>query len=263
MGGILGLYRHGALIKNFVKRDLEARYKGSAIGLFWTVVHPLVMLVLYTYIFSAILRVRVGAAEGTGSFAIYLFCGLLPWNAFAEGVNRSTGVILEHANLIKRTIFPSEVLPIYPVVSGIFNQLIGLGILLAALLVTAHPITPLILVLPVVLLLQFALTAGLAWIVAGFTVFVRDLGQIMGMVMTIWVFLTPIFYPPTLIPERLRFLLVGNPMYALVESYRCVILKGVLPPLGSLAFLACTALATFLLGHWVFDRMQGAFADVI
>jgi lipopolysaccharide transport system permease protein len=205
----------------------------------------------------------VGAAEGTGSFAIYLFCGLLPWNAFAEGVNRSTGVILEHANLIKRTIFPSEVLPIYPVVSGIFNQLIGLGILLAALLVTAHPITPLILVLPVVLLLQFALTAGLAWIVAGFTVFVRDLGQIMGMVMTIWVFLTPIFYPPTLIPERLRFLLVGNPMYALVESYRCVILKGVLPPLGSLAFLACTALATFLLGHWVFDRMQGAFADVI
>ncbi len=263
MRGVFGLYRHGALIKSFVKRDIQARYKGSAIGLFWSVVHPLVMLVLYTYIFSAILRVRVGAAEGTGSFAIYLFCGLLPWNAFAEGVNRSTGVIVEHANLIKRTIFPSEVLPIYPVVSGIFNQLIGLGILLAALLITAHPLSPLILALPAILLLQFALTVGLAWIVAGITVFVRDLGQIMGMVMTIWVFLTPIFYPPGLIPERLRFLLVINPMYALVESYRCLILKGQIPPWGSLAVLACCALAAFLLGYRMFARMKRAFADVI
>jgi lipopolysaccharide transport system permease protein len=263
MGAVLGLYRHGALIKSFVKRDLQARYKGSAIGIFWSVVHPLIMLVLYTYIFSAILRVRVGAAEGTESFALYLFCGLLPWNAFAEGVNRSTGVILEHANLIKRTIFPSEVLPIYPVVSGILTQLIGLGILLIALLLTAHRLSPLILILPVVLILQFALTVGLAWIVAGTTVFIRDLGQIVGVAMTIWVFLTPIFYPPTLIPERLHFLLVINPMYALVESYRSLILRGQMPPAGSVAGLACVAFAVFLLGYWMFGRMQGAFADVI
>ena len=263
MGGFLGLYRHGALIRSFVKRDLQVRYKGSAIGLFWSVVHPLVMLILYTYIFSAILKVRVGAAEGTENFAIYLFCGLLPWNAFAEGVNRSTGVILEHANLIKRTIFPSEILPIYLVVSGIVTQLIGLGILLVALLVTAHPFSSLIVILPAILLLQFALTVGLSWIVAGFTVFVRDLGQIIGMVMTIWVFLTPIFYPPTLIPDRLRFLLLMNPMYALVESYRSLILKGRIPPWESLAWLACVALAVFLLGYRLFTRMQGAFADVI
>ncbi len=263
MGGLLGLYRHGALIQNFVKRDLQVRYKGSAIGLLWSVVHPLVMLILYTYIFSAILKVRVGAPEGTDSFAIYLFCGLLPWNAFAEGVNRSTGVILEHANLIKRTIFPAEVLPIYPVVSGIVTQLIGLGILLAALLVTAHPLSSLIVILPAILLLQCALTVGLSWIVAAFTVFVRDLGQIVGMVLTIWVFLTPIFYPPTLIPDRLRFLLLINPMYAVVESYRSLILKGRIPPWESLAWLACVALAVFLLGHRVFTRMQGAFADVL
>jgi len=263
MSPVLGLYRHGALIKNFVKRDLQARYKGSAIGLFWSVVHPLTMLVLYTYVFSAILRVRVGAAEGTGSFAIYWFCGLLPWHAFAEGVNRSTGVILEHANLIKRTIFPSEILPIYPVVSGIFNQLVGLVILLVALLVTAHPFSPLILILPLILLLQFGLTVGLAWIVAGITVFVRDLGQVCGMVMTIWVFLTPIFYPPDLIPERLRFILVINPMYALVESYRSLILKGQLPPSGTLATLVGFSLVVFLLGYRVFARVQKAFADVI
>ncbi len=263
MSPVLGLYRHGALIKNFVKRDLQARYKGSAIGLFWSVVHPLTMLVLYTYVFSAILRVRVGAAEGTGSFAIYLFCGLLPWNAFAEGVNRSTGVVLEHANLIKRTVFPSEILPIYPVVSGIFNQLVGLVILLVALLVTAHPVSPLILILPAILLLQFALTVGLAWIVAGITVFVRDVGQVWGMLMTIWVFLTPIFYPPVLIPERLRFVLAINPMHALVECYRSLILKGQLPPSSILAVLAVFALGIFLLGYRVFARAQKAFADVI
>jgi len=263
MGAVLRLYRHRNLIKNFVKRDLQARYKGSAIGLFWSVVHPLVMLVLYTYIFSAILSVRVGAAEGTGSFAIYLFCGLLPWNAFAEGVSRSTGVILEHANLIKRTLFPSEVLPIYLVVSGIVTQLIGLGILLVALMVTAHPLRPLILILPIDLLLQFGLTVGLAWIVAGITVFVRDLGQIVGMVMTIWMFLTPIFYPPNLIPERLRFLLATNPIYALVESYRCLILKGQMPTGDSLAVLGLSSVATFVVGYLVFTRMQRAFADVI
>jgi len=263
MGAVLGLYRHGALIRNFVRRDLQARYKGSAIGLFWSVVHPLVMLVLYTYVFSSILKVRVGAAEGTESFAIYLFCGMLPWNAFGEGVGRSTSIIRENANLIKRTIFPSEVLPIYPVVSGIFNQLIGLGILLVGMLVTAHRFSPLILVLPAVLLLQFALTVGLSWIVAGITVFVRDLGQIVGVVLTIWVFLTPIFYPPTLIPERLRILLVANPMFALIESYRCLILKGQLPSWEILAVLAFVAVPVFLLGYWMFTRMQGAFADVI
>ena len=171
--------------------------KGRLSDLFWSLVHPLVMLALYTYVFSAILKVRVGSAEGTGNFAIYLFCGLLPWNAFAEGVNRSTGVILEHANLTKRTVFPSEILPIHPVVSGIFNQLVGLNVLLVALLVTAHPFSPLILILPLILLLQFGLTVGLARIVAGITVFVRDLGQVCGMVMTIRVFLTPIFYPRT------------------------------------------------------------------
>ena len=263
MGAVLGLYRHGALIRNFVRRDLQARYKGSVIGLFWSVVHPLVMLVLYTYVFSEILKVRVGAAEGTESFAIYLFCGMLPWNAFAEAVSRSTGIIRENANLIKRTILPSEVLPIYPVVSGIFNQLIGLGILLVGLLVTAHRFSSLILVLPAVLLLQFALTVGLAWVVAGITVFVRDLGQIVGVILTVWVFLTPIFYPPTLIPERLRILLVANPMFALVDSYRCLILKGQLPSWESLAVLAFVAVPVFLLGYWMFTRMQGAFADVI
>jgi len=263
MAALVCVYRHGSLIANFVKRDLQARYKGSAIGLFWSVIHPLTMLLLYTFVFSSILKVRVGAEEGTGSFAIYLFCGLLPWNAFAEGLSRSSGVVLEHANLIKRTIFPAEILPVYPVISGIVNELIGFGILLAAMVVTAHRFTPVMLVLPVILLLQFMLTIGLAWIVAGTTVFIRDLGQMLGMILTVWIFLTPIFYPPSLVPADLRVLLMVNPMYAVVEAYRSLILIGRVPSWQSLALLALFASVVFLVGYRVFTRMQPAFADVI
>jgi lipopolysaccharide transport system permease protein len=264
MWGVLGLYRHRALIRSFVKRDLQARYKGSAIGLMWSVIHPLLMLLLYTFVFGKILKIRVGATgEGTENFAIYLFCGMLPWNAFAEGLNRSTSVIVEHANLIKRAIFPSEILPVYPVISGIVNELIGVGILLAGLALTAHPFPPTMLALPVILLFQFALTMGLAWIMAATTVFIRDLGQMLGVILTLWIFLTPIFYPPSLVPASMRFLLTVNPMYALVEAYRSLILKGQVPPWGTLTFLALFATGVYIVGYRAFARMQPAFADVI
>lgn len=263
MGHILGLYRHRALLWSFVKRDLLARYKGSTVGLFWSVIHPLIMLALYTFVFSSILKVRVGASEGTEQFAIYLFCGLLPWNAFAEGLNRSTGVILENSNLIKRNIFPSEILPVYPVIAGIINELIGFAILLAALLLTGHSISLVMLLLPAILLLQVVLTTGLAWIVAGTTVFIRDLGQMLGVLLTLGIFLTPIFYPPSVVPQGLRVFLTVNPMYALVEAYRSLILKGQLPAWESVAFLASIGAIVFLVGYRVFVRMQPAFADVL
>lgn len=263
MAALRSLFRHSSLIGTFVKRDLQARYRGSAIGLFWSVIHPLIMLVLYTFVFSTILRLRVGAEEGTRHFAIYLFCGLLPWNAFAEALNRSSGVVLEHVNLIKRTIFPAVILPVNLVISGIINELIGLTILLTALLLTGHHFSLLVLTLPAVLLLQVTFTIGLAWIVAGITVFIRDLGQITGVALTLWLFLTPIFYPPTAVPEGWRFLLNINPMYVLVEAYRGLILTGRLPAWPSLAVLAGFAVAAFLAGHRLFTRIQPAFADVI
>lgn len=263
MGRVFGLHRHRALIWSFVKRDLLARYKGSAVGLFWSVIHPLIMLGLYTFVFSNIMKVRVGASEGTEQFALYLFCGLLPWNAFAEGLNRSTGVILENANLIKRAVFPSEILPVYPVIAGIVTELIGFAILVAALLLTGHPIRPAVLLLPVILLLQVVLTTGLAWIIAGTTVFVRDLGQILGVMLTLGIFLTPIFYPPSVVPQGMRIFLAVNPMYAMVEAYRSLILKGQFPAWGSVALLASIGMVVFLVGYRVFTRMQPAFADVL
>lgn len=258
------LYRHRALIVDFVKRDLVARYKGSAMGIFWSIVHPVVMLVLYTLVFSGIFRVQVGAAEGTKIFALYLFCGMLPWNAFQEGMSRSTGVIVEHANLIKRAIFPSEILPAYIVLVGLVNELIGLAILLGALALTAHQgFGPALLFLPVILLLQVALTLGLAWIVAAINVFLRDIGQLLGVVLTLWLFLTPIFYPPSQVPPSLQWMLLVNPMGWVVEAYRSVILRGTVPAAWSMAVLALCAGLAFTAGYRLFQRTQGAFADVI
>lgn len=263
MGDLARLYHQRALIGSFVKRDLLARYKGSTVGLFWSVIHPVVMLVLYTFVFSTILKVRVGAGEGTEQFALYLFCGLLPWNAFAEGLNRATGVIAEHANLIKRVIFPSEILPVYPVIAGMVNELIGFGVLAGVLLATGHSLMPVLLFLPVILFFQLVLTTGLAWIIAGTTVFVRDLGQVLGMILTLWVFLTPIFYPPSLVPQALQPLLILNPIHLLVEAYRSLILKGQMPALGPLALLGLVSMCIGWMGLRVFGRMQPAFADVL
>lgn len=260
---MLSLYRHSGLIGNFVKRDLLARYKGSTMGVCWSVVQPIVMLILYTYVFSTILKVRVGPADGTGIFAIYLFCGMLPWNAFQEAVSRSATVVLDNANLIKRTVFPAEILPIYIVASGLVNELIGLGVLLVAVLLTAKTLSPVLLFLPVVLLLQGAFTLGLAWIIAAINVFLRDVGQLLGMALTLWLFLTPVFYPPSLVPPSLKWVLLINPMMWVVESYRSVILRGTMPSLTGLLALALCASIAFVAGRLLFRRMQGAFADVI
>lgn len=232
-------------------------------GVFWSVVQPLVMLVLYTYVFSSILRVRVGPSDGTDVFAIYLFCGMLPWNAFHEGVSRSATVILDNANLIKRTIFPAEILPVYVVASGIVNQLIGLGVLLGAVLLTAKTLSPLLLFLPVILLLQGTFTLGLAWIIAALNVFLRDVGQVLGMVLTLWLFLTPVFYPPSSVPSSMRWILFVNPMMWIIESYRSVILRGTMPSSTGLLALALCSATALLVGRVLFRRMQGAFADVI
>src|SRR5574337_499731 len=261
--GVVRLYRHRALIIAYVQRDRLARYKGSAMGVFWSVAHPLVMLLLYTLVFSGILRVQVGAAEGTRIFALYLFCGMLPWNAFQEGMSRSTGVIVEHANLIKRAIFPSEILPAYIVLSCLVNELIGLAILLGATALTAHQLGLSVLFLPVILLLQVALTLGLAWIVAAINVFLRDVGQLLGVVLTLWLFLTPIFYPPSQIPQSLKWMLLVNPMGWVVEAYRSVILRGAFPAVWSMAALVLCAVVVFSAGYRLFQRTQGAFADGI
>jgi lipopolysaccharide transport system permease protein len=255
------LLAHRRTIEAFVRRDIQSRYVASVMGGSWAIIQPLVLLALYTFVFSHVLRVRLGGS-GTTGFALYLFCGMLPWLAFAEGVTRSASVILEQAPLIRKVVFPSEILPAYVVVSALVTEGVGLAILLAAVALS-QGLGWTLAALPVVVALQLLFTLGVAWLLASLNVFLRDIGQGLGLVMTLWMFLTPIFYPPEMIPARFRWLLELNPLYHVVQAYRDLVLDQRLPAPAQIAFLAVVALATFVLGYGVFRRSKHAFVDVL
>jgi len=256
------LVRHRSTIEAFVRRDIRARYVNSVLGLSWAILVPLTLLSLYTFVFSYILKLRLGGSGTTASFAVYLFCGMLPWLAFAEGVTRSTSVVLEHAHLIKKVVFPSEILPVFVVLAALVSELAGLLLLLAYVGVL-HGLAWTVLALPLVLALQLMLTLGLGWFLASINVFLRDVGQVLGLVVTLAMFLTPIFYPADLVPARFRWLLALNPLHHLVDAYRALVLEQRLPSAGGIGLLAAMALVAFVLGHWAFQRAKPAFVDVI
>lgn len=261
--GFVGLVRHRSLIWRLAVRDLQARYRGSIGGGVWSVVQPLILLVLFNFVFAEILKVRLGPEVGTASFPLFLFCGILPWQALQESLVRSASTLLEHSSLIKRTLFPVEVLPITLAASGIVTQMIGTTILVAALLLTGHGLGLAALALPVLVVLQFAFMVGLGWVLASLNVFIRDIGQVLGLILTLWLFLTPIFYPPSIYPARFAFVLALNPLALLVEGYRDILLRGVIPPVATFAGLGLSAGAAFVLGHWIFGRLRPGFPDVV
>lgn len=250
-------------IRFFVARDIRARYVNSVLGIWWAVIQPLVLLTLYTFIFSRVMNARFGEGANNGDYALYLFCGLLPWLAFSDGVTRSASVLLEQTPLIKKVVFPSEILPVHVVLSALVVEFIGLLVLLGGTLLFGRPPSWTMIVLPVVVLLQFMFTAGVAWMLATLTVFVPDVRPAVNLGLTLWMFLTPIVYPATMVPERFRWLLSLNPMSYVVEAYRNAVLDHQLPAFGQLAVFAVFAATAFVCGHWVFNRSKQAFADFL
>jgi len=257
------LILHQSAIEAFVRRDIRARYVTSVMGLSWAIIQPFTLLLLYTFVFSYVLKIRLGGSATAGSFATYLFCGMLPWMAFAEGVTRSSSVILDHSHLIKKVVFPSDILPAYVVLSALAIELVGLAIFLPAIGLFGSGLAWPALLLPVIILCQFLFTLGLGWLLASLTVFLRDVGQLLGLAMTLWLFLTPIFYPDEMVPAQFRWLLELNPLYYIVESYRDLLLEHRLPDLRRLLVLAGLSAASFLFGHWFFRRSRRAFVDVL
>jgi lipopolysaccharide transport system permease protein len=246
-----------------VRRDIRGRYVTSVMGLSWAIIQPLALLLLYTFVFAYVLKIRFGGNGTTGGFALYLFCGMLPWLAFAEGITRSASVIVEQAPLIKKVVFPSEILPAYVVISALLMELVGLAIMLVGVGLFSRGIGWSLLLLPLVMVLQFLFTMGVGWVLASLNVFLRDVGQVLGLAMTLWMFLTPIFYPAELMPARYAWVLALNPMYYVVQAYRDVILEGRFPLGPPLLVLAVVAVVSFVVGHWFFRRSKHAFVDVL
>jgi lipopolysaccharide transport system permease protein len=254
--------QHLFLLREMVRRDFQGRYAGSMLGLVWSFVQPLWLLVLYHFVFRTVLKVSL-AFERTEHFAVFLFCGLLPWNAVHEGVLRSSTAITDNASLVKKLRFPSELLVLSVVLAALVHEAIAGALFLAVLVALGEMSWRGLPVLLLAVPLQAALTLGLGLVLASLQVFFRDTVQMLGMAMTGWFFLTPIVYPVSLVPEGLRPWIELNPLTALVGLYRRALLGGeplLVPGTGTLAGAALLAL---LMGVWLFRRARPAFVDEI
>ncbi|HWZ31216.1 MAG TPA: ABC transporter permease [Bryobacteraceae bacterium] len=257
------LWRNRKLIRSMVRRDILSRYKGSFFGALWTFLNPLLLMATYAFVFGVVLKTRFGAdASGVG-YVLYFLAGMLPWLAFSEAVGRSTYVILEHRNFVKKLVFPLETLPVNLVISGAVTEAFGLAIFLAGLIAARHAIPGSVVWLPLLIVPQLLLTLGLCWFLAALGVFVRDLATVMTFILTLWFFLTPICYPEANLPASAMRVLAFNPIFVLVRGYREIFLGNRAPSLAPLAVLWVVSIAIAVFGHAWFYRLRRSFADVI
>jgi len=235
---------------------------GSVGGFVWSVIHPIVLLVCYYFVLTVILRARLGPESGTQNFALYLFCGILPWLMFQETVLRNCTSVTENANLITKTVIPSEVLPIAIMISNLIHHLIGLVILFGALILF-HSVELSVLWVFAYLPVLIVLAQGLGWLVSSLNVFFRDTTQVLTVLMVFWFWFTPIFYPTEMIPERYRIIMAINPMATVVTGYRNAFLQMAPPRPEHIAILVVWTAIIFLAGALFFRQTKAAFADVL
>jgi lipopolysaccharide transport system permease protein len=260
------IWRNRSLIRTMVQRDIQTRYRGSFGGFFWTIIHPLLLALTYFFIFGFVLRARFEEAPGRSGFALYFLAGLLPWLPFSEAAGRAPGIITEHRNFVKKLVFEVETLPVNLVISGLVSEFFALIVFSAALLVLRGSAPATAAWLPVLLIPQLLFTAGVVWLLAGLGVFVRDLGQMIGFLLTIWFFLTPICYPETslrFLPDSVNLILTHSPIYVLVRGYRAILLEGRAPDFGALSQFWLLSVAVFVLGHGWFYKLRKFFADIV
>lgn len=253
---------HLFVLRELVRRDFLARYAGSALGLLWSFLQPLWMLVLFSFVFSAVLRAPL-LGERTGSFAVFLFCGLFPWLAVHEGLQRSATAVTDNSHLIKKLRFPPEILVLTVVTTAVAQQLITATLFVAILAWRGELAWGSLPLLLVALPLQLLLTVGLGLLLAAVNVFVRDTSQVLGLVLQTWFYVTPIVYPLEMVPEPYRAWLALNPLVALVELYRQALLGpdvALVPGVGRLAVFALVAAAA---GVLLFRRLKPAFVDEV
>ncbi len=256
------------LLRTLVRRDLEARYKGSVLGNLWSLVNPLSQLLIYTYVFSVVLKVKLSLkglpANENISFGLWLFAGLLPWIAFSGGLLQSASSVIGQPNLVKKVVFPLSLVPLVPILSAFIESSFGLMMLIFFVALSSGTLHTTLAVLPIVWLPQLLLTAGLGYLAAGLTVFLRDIPQTLNVIMNIWFYATPVVYPVTSIPESWRnWVLWLNPMAAIVEIYRDFVLVGEVKHWGELGVGFTISGIVFLVGFSVYKKLRPAFADVL
>lgn len=260
---VRNLVERRALVAQLVRRDFETRYVGSAAGWMWGVVHPVVQLLVWIFVFQVWMQIPLDKGELTTNYPMFLFCGFLPWMLFNDTVTRSASSLVEQSNLITRTVFPSEVVPVSIFLSSLIHHLIGTALAIAAVAIVLKTVSPMIVLLPVYMLFVGLLGIGIGWIVASLHVYLRDTGQVLAVVMTLWFWVTPIMFSALRFPARFHALLALNPMFWAVNAYRGRLLSSRWPDLHELAVLAVYSSAVFIVGGLFFRYLKRGFADVL
>ncbi len=260
------LWHNRQLIAQMTKREVVGRYKGSVMGLAWSFLNPVFMLAVYTFVFSVVLKSRwtgEGGDESTTGFAVVLFVGLIVHGLFAEVLNRAPTLILSNVNYVKKVVFPLEILPVIALGVAIFHGLVSIAVLLAAFFLFNGYLQWSVLLLPFVLLPLIVVTLGLAWFLASLGVFLRDVGQTIGIVTSVMMFMSPVFFPVSALPEQYRPLLMANPLTFIIEQSREVLIWGRLPDWAGLGAYLLAATAAAWAGYAWFQKTRKGFADVL
>lgn len=259
------LWRHRQLVWQMSKRDVLGRYRGSMIGVAWSFFNPIFMLAVYTFVFSFVFKARWGVdtEEGQGSFAVILFAGMVVHGLFAECVNRAPSLLLNNINYVKKVVFPLEILPWTILISALFHTAISVLVLLVAEVALMGGLPWTVILLPLVWLPFVIAIMGVSWFLASLGVYLRDVAQITGLLTTVLLFMSPVFYPLSRLPEKYQAWLLLNPLTFMIEQTRQVVVWGHLPDWSGLVIYAVCAGLLAWLGFVWFQKTRGGFADVL
>jgi lipopolysaccharide transport system permease protein len=250
--------RHRDLLILLVQKDLKVKYKGTALGFFWSLLNPLLLMVVYSVVFSVLVRFQIER------YPVFLLSGLLPWNAFVATITSASTSLVANANLVRRVRFPLEFLPLTSVLSGLVNLVLSLAILLVFALLFRQPLGAPLIMLPLLLVIQLVFTTGVCLVLSALLVYFRDLEYLVGIGLTALFFLTPIIYPLSAVGgNRLAIILKLNPMTWLITSYQSIWHDNAWPKPSYLVAFAAMSLLVLLLGRFVFRRLQGRFAEEV
>jgi lipopolysaccharide transport system permease protein len=257
-------WRNRGLVKALVQREIVGRYRGSIMGMLWSLFNPIVMLVIYTFVFSVVFKARWSIDSSSKTeFALMLFAGLIVFNLFAECINRAPSLIVGNVNYVKKVVFPLEILPWVTLGAALFHFLVSLSVWLIAYLILFGKLQYTALFLPIFLAPLMIFVVGLIWFLASMGVYLRDVSQIIGVCTSVLMFLSPIFYPITALPEQYRHLLFFNPLTPAIEDTRALLFRGELPNLVHLGIYYIAAALVFWLGFAWFQKTRKGFADVL
>jgi len=261
---VAGHWRNRNLIVTSIKREVLGRYRGSFLGTFWSFFNPLLMLSIYTFVFSSVLKARWGAGSGSKvEFALVLFAGLMIYSLFSDVLTRAPGLVVGNPNYVKKVVFPLEILPSIVLGSALFHLFISLVVWLLAYFVFYGLPNITVLFFPILLVPLSMFVVGVSWILASLGVFLRDVSQVIGIAMTALMFMSPVFYPASALPENVRFLLYLNPLTPAIEQARDVLFWGKMPDFEVVAICSVVALFVAWFGFFCFQKTRRGFADVL